>query len=216
LTNGYLKESPTRKTKIMNKDKMTLKEDLKFILDEFNQCYEHMRHYDNVKLSLAKFGFSFYSGIITISFVLERYFYIEKSVNSVHLFLAGLLCFSYLIGIMLIYMLLQNRLYFVKVARQTNSIRKVCLSQLNFDFKNFLPTETSKPHPLNLRSTHILLILLFILINSILVGFALAFVLLYFGAPSIIVIIAGILTFLGSITGLIFFTKNRLRKEEEI
>jgi hypothetical protein len=175
-----------------------------------------MRHYDNVKLSLAKFGFSFYSAIVTVSFVLERYFYIEKSIKSVHLFLAGLLCLAYLIGIMLIYILLQNRLYFVKVARQTNSIRKACVSQLNFDFKNFLPTETSKPHPLNLKSTHILLIFLFILINSILVGFALAFVLLYFGAPSIIVIIAGILTFLGSITGLILFTKNRLSKEEEI
>ena len=61
-----------------------------------------------------------------------------------------------------------------------------------------------------------ILILLFILINSILVGFALGFVLLYFGAPSIIVIIAGILTFLGSITGLIFLAKNRLRKDEEL
>jgi len=200
----------------MNKDKMTFKEDLKFILDEFNQCYEHMRHYDNVKLSLAKFGFSFYSGIITISFVLERYFYIEKSVNSVHLFLAGLLCLAYLIGIMLIYMLLQNRLYFVKVARQTNSIRKACLCQLNFDFKNFLPTDTSKPYPLNFRSTHILLILLFILINSILIGFALPFGLLYFDTPSIIVIIVGVLTFLGSVIGLILFIKNRLSKGEEI
>jgi len=200
----------------MDKDKAILKEDFKFILEEFNQCYEHMRHYDNVKLSVAKFGFSFYSAIATISFVLERYFYIEKSVNSVHLFLAGLLCFAYLIGIMLIYILLQNRLYFVKVAKQTNSIRKVCLSQLNFEFKNFLPTETSRPYPLNFRSTHILLILLFILVNSILVGFALAFGLLYFGTPSIIVIVAGILTFLGSIIGLILFIKNKLSKGEEI
>ncbi len=200
----------------MNKDKVTLKENFKFILEEFNQCYEHMRHYDNVKLSLAKFGFSFYSAIATISFVLERYFYIEKSINSVHLFLACLLCLAYLIGIMLIYMLLQNRLYFVKVARQTNSIRKACLCQLNFDFKNFLPTDTSKPYPLNFRSTHILLILLFILINSILIGFALPFGLLYFGTPLIIVIVAGILTFLASIVGLILFIKNKLSKGKEI
>lgn len=204
------------KNKNMNNEKNITKENIEFLLEEFKQCYEHMRHYNNTKLSLAKFGFSFYSAIATVSFALERYFYIEKSINSVHLFLAGLLCLAYLIGIMLIYMLLQNRLYFVKVARQTNSIRKTCLFRLNFEFKNFLPTETSNPYPLNFRSTHILLILLFILINSILVGFALVFGLLYFSIPSIIVIITGILTFLGSIIGLISFVKNRLNKREEI
>jgi hypothetical protein len=200
----------------MSKEKIILREDFKFILEEFNQCYEHMRHYDNVKLSLAKFGFSFYSAIATISFVLERYFYIEKSINSVHLFLAGLLCLAYIIGIMLIYMFLQNRLYFVRVARQTNSIRKVFLSQLNFEFKGFLSTDPLRPYPLNFKSTHLLLILLFILINSIMVGFALAFGLLYLGISSTIVIVTGLLVFLGSIISLISFTKNMLSKTEEI
>ena len=48
-----------------------------YLIQEYNQCFSHMRHYDELKLSLAKFAFSFYSAIATVSFALERYFYYE-------------------------------------------------------------------------------------------------------------------------------------------
>jgi len=189
---------------------------LEFLLEEFKQCYEHMRHYDNIKLSLSKFAFSFYSTIATIVFALERYFYIEKSLNSVHLFLSGLLGLTFIIGIMLIYMLTQNRLYFVRVARQTNHIRGTFLSRLNFNFEGLLSADKSKPYPLNFKSTHLFLILLFILINSIVLGFALAFGLFYFGlSKNVIISFSFVISLVSSIL-LIFFTKNKLSKPEEI
>jgi len=129
--------------------------------------------------------------------------------NEVHLFLSGLLILTYVIGIMLIYLLVRNRLYFVRVARQTNSIRKLQLSKLNFDFENFLFTDTTKPIPFNIKSTHILLILLFILINSIVLGFAFAFGFCYFNVSQNLGVIISFLITIISLVGLIGFVKKR-------
>lgn len=167
----------------------TIKEGgLKFLLEEFNQCFSQMRHYDDTRLSLAKFAFSFYSAVATISFAIERYFYYEQQTRSIELFLGFLLVLTFLIGLMIIIMLVQNRKYFVLVARQVNSIRKMFLDMVRtggITFENFLYIETTKPVASNIRSTHLLLIFLLSLINSATLVFAGFFILRYFSSALI-------------------------------
>ena len=164
-------------------ENITKKNSLQFLLEESNQCFSQMRHYDITGLSLAKFAFSFYSAIATISFVMERYFFYGRETPLIEIFLGFLLVLTFFIGIMIIMMLVNNRKYFVLVARQVNSIRKTFLDTVRtcgIDFENFLPTETTMPIALNIRSTHLLRIFLFSLINSVTLAFAGFFILRYF------------------------------------
>jgi len=148
-----------------------------------------MRHYDNTRLSLAKFAFSFYSVIATISFAMERYFYYELKTFSIEIFLGFLLTLTFFIGGMIIVMLIQNRKYFVLVARQANSIRKMFSDTIKTSkiiFENFLYTDTTKPVALNIKSTHLLLIFLLSFINSVTLAFAGFFILRYFKSTLIL------------------------------
>lgn len=164
------------------KNQINGEEAVKFLFEEFNQCLSHMRHYDNLKLSLAKFAFSFYSAVAAVSFSLERYFYYELKTESVHLFLSLLLFLTFLLGLVILVMQARYRKYFVLVARQVNSIRRYFLQTVKagmIDFENLLQTDPKKPTALNVKSTYLLLAFLFSLINAIALGFAGFFILSY-------------------------------------
>jgi hypothetical protein len=158
-------------------------ESLRFLLEEFNQCFSQMRHHDEMELSLAKFAFSLYSVVATVSFALGQYFH---ETPSVRIFLCGLLLLTFLISFMVIVMLVRHRIYFVYVARQVNSIRKTFLSipgSGRVVFENFGIIDTGKPKLYYWRSAHLVLILLLSLINSITLAFAGFFLLQYLSSP---------------------------------
>ena len=146
------------------------------------EIFSHMRHYNELKLSLAKFAFSFYSAIATVSFALERYFYYELKTRSVDVFLGLLLVITFLVGLLILVMMARYRKYFVLVARQVNSIRRYFFAEINRAGKkvpNALHsyTDPEKPIAYNKKSTYLLLTYLFSLINSIALVFACFFIL---------------------------------------
>jgi hypothetical protein len=158
-------------------------ESSRFLLEEFSQCFTQMRHHDEMELSLAKFAFSLYSVVATVSFALGQYFH---EVPAVRIFLCGLLLLIFFISFMIIMMLVRHRISFVYVARQVNSIRRTFLSVSGSSkvvFENFGLVDTTKPEPYHLRSPHLALILLLSLINSITLAFAVFFLLQYLSSP---------------------------------
>jgi len=156
-----------------------------YLIEEYNQCFSHMRHYDELKLSLAKFAFSFYSAIATVSFALERYFYYELKTRSVDVFLGLLLVITFFVGLLILVMMARYRKYFVLVARQVNGIRRYFFAEINHageKVPNALHsyTDPEKPIAYNKKSTYLLLAYLFSLINSIALVFACLLILRYF------------------------------------
>ena len=162
--------------------KMNTTESLSFLLEEYRQCYEHMRHYDDTRLSLAKFTLSFYSIVATIVFAIVQ-FLPEK--NNSNIYLGLFLFFVSFAGFLIIAMIAQNRAYFVQVARQANSLRKELIALNIFSFQNFLYTDDSVPVPYNPKSTHILLLYFISFVNAVFFCFATFFTLscLTFLAP---------------------------------
>ncbi|RKY98805.1 MAG: hypothetical protein DRQ10_07045 [Candidatus Hydrothermota bacterium] len=151
------------------------KEKEEFLLEEFRQCFEHMRHYDNMRVALLRFAFSFYSLFFALIGILLKFF--KEQTNEISLYVGFFLCLLTLIGFGVYKMLLQSRKYFVLTARQVNSIRGFFLQDARF--KSVLPLNSDKPNLLNFQSVHILTILLINILNSSLLAAATYFFTLY-------------------------------------
>ncbi len=151
---------------------------MKFLLEEYSQCFSQMRHYDNIRISLMAFVFSFYASIGTVAFAVYQFFS-EKKLSAAHGFLGLLSLFAFSMGLIIVLMLTKNRKYFVLVARQINEIRNVFFPRETSDLKVFLPTDSSQPIKFDLRSTHLLSISLLLLIDSFAMFFAVFFLTSY-------------------------------------
>lgn len=187
---------------------------IRFLLEEYGQCFEQLRHYDNARLSVTKFAFSFYSAIATVAFAAHRFLYYDERIHGTDLVIGFLSLFAFLVGLILLSMLTRNRQYFVIIGRQINRIRSACLSEEAQDsqFKNILPTDPNIPRAFNLRSTHLLSILLICLINSVALCFAVVFLSSYFDlrlAWVIVLILASALFFLQ-----VLYVKTSLKEAE--
>ena len=162
--------------KVDTKEKMQNQEDFKdFLLTEFQQSFEHMRHYDNMRVAMLRFAFSFYSLFFALIGVLLRLS--ENHINEISLYASLFVCLLFLIGVGIYKMLLQNRKYFVLTARQVNSIRGFFLK--NKQFLSVLPVSKETPKFLNFQSVHIQSILLIDVLNSSFVAIATYFFTLY-------------------------------------
>jgi len=141
-----------------------------FILEEYRQCYEHMRHYDNSRASLAKFAFSLYTGVATVFLGIEHIF--PGIIRSSPQYFAMFLGFIFLLSVPMDVMLLRSRRAFVRVAKQVASIRELLLGKTDpgLQFDNFLTRDTQFPFAFD--KTHRMLILMAGLRNSALLGLA--------------------------------------------
>lgn len=192
---------------------MPMEESLKFLLKDFDQCFSSMRHYDNMELSLAKFAFSFYSAIATISFALSQYF---RETPLVEVFLGGLLFLTFSIAFMITVMLVRYRVSFVYVSRQVNSIRKTFLEMIRpntITFDNFCLARVDKPKMYYTRSAHFMLIFLLLLVNSITLASVGFFILRYFSSPSLYFCIAMPFLFFISLSFEIFYIRKELKRD---
>jgi len=105
-----------------------------FLLKEYEFCFEQLRFYDNRQENLLKYLFTLTTSVATAQFAIYKLihttdsrFFIFQSFLSVIVFIASTLLFL---------SMLQNRLYFVFVAKQINAIRGFFLSTDSADFKN--------------------------------------------------------------------------------
>lgn len=187
---------------------------LQFVLEEYRQCYEHMRHYDNSRASLAKFAFSLYTGVATVFLGIEHIF--PGTIRSSPQYFAMFLGFIFLLSLPMDVMLLRSRRAFVRVAKQVASIRELLLGktdpQLRFD--NFLTRDTQFPFAFD--NTHRMLTLMAGLRNSALLGFA-GFLLSQTMSPGLTLWVCRVAVLLVVIVGwrFHFYLARRMLKSED-
>jgi hypothetical protein len=148
-----------------------------FLLKEYDQCFNQMRHYDNVSVSMIKFAFSIYSALGTIAFAIYQFLY--RNENSLNVIIGSIALFTFLVGFIIVLMLTRNRLYFVSVAKQVNRIRNLSIykSKSVFDFKSALPYDPNIPKAFNIRSIYLITIFLLCFMNSVAIFTAFIFLL---------------------------------------
>jgi hypothetical protein len=105
-----------------------------YLLKEYELCFEQLRFYDERHESILKYMFSLTSAVATAQFAVYQFlhgatvgFFGFEALLSGLVFIATLLMFM---------ALLQNRLYFVYVARQLNAIRGYLMEVEADGFKN--------------------------------------------------------------------------------
>jgi hypothetical protein len=146
---------------------MTIKDQESFLNKEYDQCFEHMRHYNNMTKDLLQFSYGYYSAIAALSIGVYQFFN-KASADSVAAlgYVAIILILCVALGTIITIQFVRYRKYYISTARQVNRIRKYYIE--SFDkFKSSLPIDPDIPKAYNPKSTQLLMIYMFIIINSI-------------------------------------------------
>lgn len=105
-----------------------------YLMKEYELCFEQLRFYDERHENILKYMFSLTAAVATAQFAVYQYlhgatvgFFGFEALLSALVFIATLLLFMALV---------QNRLYFVYVARQLNAIRGYLMEVEAAGFKN--------------------------------------------------------------------------------
>lgn len=140
-----------------------------FLLVEHGKSVDLIQHYDNLRVSLMKFAFSYHSVVAAGTLAVYRYQVFEKNSLIIQLFPVFFLFLVFLIGTSIVLMLAQNRKFFVLAARQANTIRGILFSRdsLASGVKSALPTNPNEPRMFNRGSAHLITIFLLVVVNSI-------------------------------------------------
>lgn len=139
-----------------------------YLLKEYELCFEQLRFYDERHSNILKYLFSLTSAVATAQFAVYKFlqgptagFFACQAFLSVTVFVATLLLYL---------SMLQNRLYFVYIARQLNAIRGFLMETAADSFKdNQLYTATNFP-ALKPSSVHTFQLLGAALISSMFAG----------------------------------------------
>lgn len=115
-----------------------------FLLKEYELCFEQLRFYDNRSNDLLKYLFTLTTSVATAQFAI---FKLTNSFDHIYYTSLSFLSFIVLISSFLLFMaMVQNRLYFVQIARQLNAIRGYFTRLHPEDgFANQLYTSTNFP-----------------------------------------------------------------------
>lgn len=110
---------------------MSIYDDL--LVADFSGCFEQMRHYEEAFLTRLDFGFG---GIVAVTgataFLIEHF----KATASILVLSGFLLVVSSLAGMLLVWSLARNRVYFAFVARYVNEIRVLYMAHHPGNLKN--------------------------------------------------------------------------------
>ena len=179
--------------------------DNEFLLQEFSQMFEEKRHYDNRLFSFITMLFA----LLTINVSVVAFVY-ESSIKDIQYLAIALSLIQIIAGLVVVTSLYHNRVSYVKVCRQINSIRLCSLTSLpsEYGFRNLMYINPEYPQYLKLDSMHLIVIVFVIAINSMCVG-----VLVFFAILNISQSIVGVfLTFSLQFFGIIHFLQKRDKK----
>ncbi|MGA9061339.1 MAG: hypothetical protein WB341_06695 [Terracidiphilus sp.] len=139
-----------------------------YLMKEYELCFEQLRFYDARQESLLKYLCSLTSAVATAQFAVYQ---LLRGATTQFLGWEGILSGLVFIGTVLLYLaMLQNRLYFVFVARQLNAIRGYLMEFAADGFvKNQMYTSTNFP-ALKPLSVHTLQLIGAALISSLFAG----------------------------------------------
>jgi hypothetical protein len=129
---------------------MSVYEDL--LLEDFRQCFEQMRHYDEVFRKVLEWGYGGTVAVVAASAALIEHYGLASVVVTATtlLFLA-----SGLGGFLLVISLARNRVYFAVVSRYVNELRSTYLSHFaEIGNRAGIYVDPASPKPYNPLSTH--------------------------------------------------------------
>jgi hypothetical protein len=139
-----------------------------YLIKEYELCFKQLRFYDTRHENLLKYLCSITSAVATAQFAVYQ---LLHGATTQFLVCEGLLSGLVFIGTVLLFLaMLQNRLYFVFIARQLNAIRGYLMEVAADGFeKNQMYTSTNFP-ALKPLSVHTLQLLGAALISSLFAG----------------------------------------------
>jgi hypothetical protein len=193
---------------------MTIKDQEDFLNKEYDQCFDHMRHYENLTKDLLQFSYGYYSAIAALSIGIYQFFSKTSSysVDSTG-YVALLMILSVLIGTIITIQFVRYRKYYVNAARQVNRIRKYFIENLD-KFNSALPIDANIPKAYNPKSTQIHTIYIFIIVNAIYLYIGLYCLLRYL---HVFKIFSGYVAFIGLIAYVVvlWLQTNSILKESD-
>lgn len=169
---------------LMSQSRLDQESATRFLITEYEQSFSHMRHYDNVVMSLIKYLFTFFAAVFTASIALYQYL---ADVPYQNMVMGIISLFSFLVGVIFLILILRNRLYYTIVARQVNSIRNYFLNNMELDYSqyNIGYTNPDEPRALNIFSSYTFLYFIAGLINGALAGASYLFLYTHFKGVAI-------------------------------
>lgn len=176
-----------------------------YLLKEYELCFEQLRFYDTRHEDLTKFLFTLTSAVAAGEFaVLE---FLKSTTPTFYISLAVLSLIVFVATILLYVAMLQNRLYFVFVARQINAIRAYLMTAEAPAFTaNQLYTRTDFP-AFRLRSLHAAHLVGAALVSSVFAGstgYGLASSVTLGNSPAIAVAVACLVAFAEIVLGVVY------------
>lgn len=139
-----------------------------YLLKEYELCFEQLRFYDTRHEELTKYLFTLTSAVVAAEFALLEYL---KATTPFFYLGLGVLSFVVFVATVLLYIcMLQNRIYFVFVARQINAIRGYLMATDAPEFKdNQMYTRVDFP-AFRFRSLHTVYLVGIVFVSSVFAG----------------------------------------------
>lgn len=139
-----------------------------YLMKEYELCFEQLRFYDSRYSEMSKYLFTLTSAVATAQFAVFKFL---QSATPAFFACQTVLSFIVFVATVLLYLaMLQNRLYFVFMARQINAIRGYLMATAAPDFKaNQLYTCVDFP-AFRFRSLHTAHLIGAALISSVFAG----------------------------------------------
>ena len=136
---------------------------------EFEQNFIQMRDRDDKIINITKFYITLIAGIISACVALLGL----KKLTSPYYWVGLLLIFTSIIGELIFFWIIVFRKYFVKCARQVNSLRGFYSEKLAKYIKKDIiinPTDASYPKLINKKSSHTIIFTIMTFVNSSLIA----------------------------------------------
>jgi hypothetical protein len=145
------------------------REAIRFLEQDYGECYEQLRLMDNQIVEIIKFLLSMYVSIIGVAIGLSNFLGEAK-----YDFMAPVkisLLTVFIIGIFILWFVLQRRVYYVKTARYLNEQRKLFFSFKPLGFSNLSRMHVDiNQETLQWQSSHLILTYIIATLNGILIG----------------------------------------------
>jgi hypothetical protein len=141
-----------------------------YLIKEYELCFEQLRYYDNRSVDLFKYLFTLSSAVGTAQFAIFKF--VKTPTAGFFGCQAFLTAVVFVVTLVLFLSLVQNRLYFVFIAKQINAIRSYFLKYEAVEFKeNQLYTSTDF-RAFKLLSVHTFQLFCAAFISSLFAGIA--------------------------------------------
>jgi hypothetical protein len=140
-------------------------ESFKFLIEEYRFASRDTEHHNNFQMSITKFIFSFFTAFSLVAITLY-----DKFSSNIGMQLSIFLLIGFVIGFVMFLLMLRNRVNYVRALKQTVSLRKFFMENMEIDFRphNSLYIDPSKVKVFKRTGIYAYSILTVMIFNSVL------------------------------------------------